>query len=147
MSYFSLYKKTIAEFPYKTSQFIDNVFKYDKFRTTDGITYKYLHEIIKTMGKLFDNAKNMPKDVPLLLVHSKDDGICNYKGSQSYFDKIDVPGKELYIVEGLNHSTTLESGNEDVLQKVMDWINSRNKDANETKKEKEDAKKAKDKSK
>ncbi|CAD2085505.1 lysophospholipase, putative [Plasmodium vinckei lentum] len=162
MSYFAPYKKTIAEFPYKTSQFIDNVFKYDKFRTNDGITYKYLHEIIKTMGKLFDNAKNMPKDVPLLLVHSKDDGICNYKGSQSYFDKIDVPGKELYIVEGLNHSTTLESGNEDVLKKVMDWINSRNKDTNETKKEqkikkkkvKEDskkengnAKKAKDKSK
>ncbi|CAD2102032.1 lysophospholipase, putative [Plasmodium vinckei] len=152
MSYFAPYKKTISEFPYKTSQFIDNVFKYDKFRTTDGITYKYLHEIIKTMGKLFDNAKNMPKDIPLLLIHSKDDGICNYKGSQSYFDKIDVPGKELYIVEGLNHSTTLESGNEDVLQKVMDWINSRNKDANETrkeqkikkKKEKEDAKKEKE---
>ncbi|CAD2102061.1 lysophospholipase, putative [Plasmodium vinckei petteri] len=152
MSYFAPYKKTVAEFPYKTSQFIENVFKYDKLRITDGITYKYLHEIIKTMGKLFDNAKNMPKDIPLLLVHSKDDGICNYKGSQSYFDKIDVPGKELYIVEGLNHSTTLESGNEDVLQKVMDWINSRNKDANETKKEqkikkqkeKEDAKKAKE---
>ncbi|CAD2085566.1 lysophospholipase, putative [Plasmodium vinckei brucechwatti] len=152
MSYFAPYKKTIAEFPYKTSQFIENVFKYDKFRTTDGITYKYLHEIIKTMGKLFDNAKNMPKDIPLLLIHSKDDGICNYKGSQSYFDKIDVPGKELYIVEGLNHSTTLESGNEDVLKKVMDWINSKNKDTNETKKEqkikkkkeKEDAKKAKE---
>ncbi|CAD2089389.1 lysophospholipase, putative [Plasmodium vinckei lentum] len=152
MSYFAPYKKTVAEFPYKTSQFIENVFKYDKLRITDGITYKYLHEIIKTMGKLFDNAKNMPKDIPLLLIHSKDDGICNYKGSQSYFDKIDVPGKELYIVEGLNHSTTLESGNEDVLQKVMDWINLRNKDANETKKEqkikkkkeKEDAKKAKE---
>ncbi|CAD2089266.1 lysophospholipase, putative [Plasmodium vinckei brucechwatti] len=152
MSYFAPYKKTIAEFPYKTSQFIENVFKYDKFRTTDGITYKYLHEIIKTMGKLFDNAKNMPKDIPLLLIHSKDDGICNYKGSKSYFDKIDVPGKELYIVEGLNHSTTLESGNEDVLKKVVDWINSRNKNTNEIKKEqkikkkkaREDAKKAKE---
>ncbi|SCL91053.1 Serine aminopeptidase, S33, putative [Plasmodium chabaudi adami] len=103
----------------------------------------------------------MPRDIPLLLVHSTDDGICNYKGSQSFHDKIDVPGKEIYIVEGLNHSTTLESGNEDVLKKVVDWINNLGNNNNgETKKEqkskkkkeqkskiKEDKKKAKDKSK
>ncbi|SCL85883.1 lysophospholipase, putative, partial [Plasmodium chabaudi chabaudi] len=152
MSHLAPYRKTIAEFPYKTSQFIENVFKYDKLRYNEGITYKYLHELIKTMGQLFENAKNMPKDIPLLLIHSKDDGICNYKGSQSFHDKIDVPGKEIYLVENLNHSTTLESGNEDVLRKVLDWINSKNEDTNEAKKEekirkkkeKEEAKKAKE---
>ncbi|EAA16208.1 hypothetical protein [Plasmodium yoelii yoelii] len=120
LSYLAPYAKTVAEFPYKTSKFIENVFKYDKYRSNDGITFKYLHELAKTMRKLFDNVKDSPKDVPVLLVHSKDDGICYYKGSESYYNKVDAKGSELYIVDGLNHSTTLESGNEDVLKKVID---------------------------
>ncbi|SCL89196.1 lysophospholipase, putative [Plasmodium chabaudi chabaudi] len=45
--------------------------------------------------------------------------------------------KNLHIVDGMNHDTTTNPGNEEVLKKIIDWISNlrRNEDESEDEKE------------
>ncbi|EUD74046.1 hypothetical protein YYG_01142 [Plasmodium vinckei petteri] len=107
---------------YKKSDYTANVSKYDKFRNHSGIKFKYIGEIIKATTALDHNIKYMPKDIPLLFVHSKDDTVCSYEWTVSFRDKVKVNKKDLHSVDGMGHATTMEPGNEEILEKIIDWI-------------------------
>ncbi|CAD2092929.1 lysophospholipase, putative [Plasmodium vinckei lentum] len=107
---------------YKISEYAINICKYDKFRNNAGIKFKCISELIKATITLDRNIKYMPKDIPLLFVHSKIDSLCSYKGVVSFCNKANVKDKELYTAEGMNHTITAEPGNEDILKKIIDWI-------------------------
>ncbi|SCL91772.1 lysophospholipase, putative [Plasmodium chabaudi chabaudi] len=107
---------------YKKSEYIINVCKHDKFINDNGTKFKCFAELIKAMLTLDSNINYIPKDIPILFVHSKDDSICHYKGSVSFYNKVNASGNELYPVDGMNHSTLTQPGNEEILKKVIDWI-------------------------
>ncbi|CAD2092942.1 lysophospholipase, putative [Plasmodium vinckei brucechwatti] len=107
---------------YKKSDYVANVSKYDKFRNHSGIKFKYIAEVIKATTALDRNINYMPKDIPLLFVHSKDDTVCSYEWTVSFHDKVKVNKKDLHIVDGMGHATTMEPGNEGILEKIIDWI-------------------------
>ncbi|CAD2105273.1 lysophospholipase, putative [Plasmodium vinckei] len=107
---------------YKRSEYVTNICKYDKFRNKNGVKFKCVSELIKATITLDCNINYLPKEIPLLFVHSLDDGVCNYKGSAMFYDKAKVNRKELYIVEGMNHSITTAPNNEQILKMVIDWI-------------------------
>ncbi|KEG02411.1 hypothetical protein YYE_03150 [Plasmodium vinckei vinckei] len=107
---------------YKRSEYVTNICKYDKFRNKNGVKFKCISELIKATITVNRNINYLPKNIPLLFVHSIDDCVCNYKGSTMFYDKAKVNRKELYIVEDMNHSITTDPENEQILKIVMDWI-------------------------
>ncbi|CAD2100633.1 hypothetical protein YYG_03563 [Plasmodium vinckei petteri] len=107
---------------YTRSEYVANICKYDKFRINNGLRFKCFAELIKATIALRCDINYMPKNIPLLFVHSKDDTICCYKGSVSFHNKVDIEEKKLHIVNGMNHAITAEAGNEDVLNEIVNWI-------------------------
>ncbi|KEG00737.1 hypothetical protein YYE_04568 [Plasmodium vinckei vinckei] len=111
-----------SEMRYKKSEYIDTICKYDKFRNNIGLKFRCVSELIKGTLALDSNINYMPKDVPLLFVHSKDDTVCCFKGAHSFYNKVDVCKKEFHAVEDMHHAITVEPGNEKIIKIVMDWI-------------------------
>ncbi|KEG00153.1 lysophospholipase, putative [Plasmodium vinckei vinckei] len=107
---------------YKKSEHHANICKYDKFRNSDEVKYKCISELIKGTITLNCNIKYMPKDIPLLFVHSKDDSSCSYEGAVSFYNKVNAHNKKFHSVDGMNHAITIEAGNEDILKAIVDWI-------------------------
>ncbi|KEG00228.1 hypothetical protein YYE_04917 [Plasmodium vinckei vinckei] len=107
---------------YKRSEYVTNICKYDKFLNRNGVKFKCISELVKATIILNRNINYLPKNIPLLFVHSIDDCVCNYKGSAMFYDKAKVYRKELYSVEDMNHAITIEPGNEEILNVIIDWI-------------------------
>ncbi|CAD2087431.1 lysophospholipase, putative [Plasmodium vinckei brucechwatti] len=121
-----------SEMRYKKSEYIDTICKYDKFRNNIGLKFRCVSELIKGTLALDNNINYMPKDIPLLFVHSKDDTVCCFKGAYSFYNNVDVPEKEFHTVTDMYHAITVEPGNEEILKKIIDWIsNVRSNDENE----------------
>ncbi|CAD2096431.1 lysophospholipase, putative [Plasmodium vinckei lentum] len=106
----------------KKSEYFANICKYYIFRNINGKKYKNMSEFIRATITLDCNVKYIPKDIPLLFVHSKDDSICSYEWTVSFYNKLNVDKKELHVVDGMNHDTTTKPGNEEILKKIIDWI-------------------------
>ncbi|VEV56184.1 lysophospholipase, putative [Plasmodium vinckei vinckei] len=115
-------KRIFSKSAYNKSDYVSNVYKHDKFINTNGIRFKCMSELIKATLKLDCNIDYLPKDIPLLFIHSTDDTVCSCKGSVLFYDKVNVNKKELHIVNGMNHAITIRPGNEDILEKIIDWI-------------------------
>ncbi|VTZ68607.1 lysophospholipase, putative [Plasmodium chabaudi chabaudi] len=107
---------------YKKSGYFSNICKRYIFRNINGKRYKNISEFIKTTVALDCNINYMPKDIPLLFVHSKDDNICSYEWTVSFYNKVEVNKKDLHPVDGMNHDTTTNPGNEEILKAIIDWI-------------------------
>ena len=65
----------------------------------------------------------LPKiTVPMLVFHGAADRIAPISGSQRLFDAAGSADKECYFVEGGFHELLNDTGREDVIHKVRDWI-------------------------
>ncbi|KEG04422.1 hypothetical protein YYE_01328 [Plasmodium vinckei vinckei] len=107
---------------YKQFEYINNTYRYDKFRNSDDTQFKYVYELIKATVTVNSNINYMPKNIPILFVHSKDDSVCYYKAAVSFHKKAKVKKKDLHIVEDMDHAITAAPGNEEILKKIIDWI-------------------------
>ncbi|CAD2088330.1 lysophospholipase, putative [Plasmodium vinckei brucechwatti] len=128
LSYIAPNVETRSELPYKGFAYVDHLCKLDKYRGNRAITVKCVYELIKAMGALNDDINYIPKDIPLLFVHARGDSICYYKGVKLFYDRLNSDNKELYTVDNMDHSITIEPGNEKILEKVIDWLNNLEKD-------------------
>ncbi|SCL86574.1 lysophospholipase, putative [Plasmodium chabaudi adami] len=106
----------------KKSGYFANMFKYYIFRNINGKKYKNIADFARATITLDCNVNYIPKEIPLLFVHSKDDSVCSYEWTVSFHNKINVDKKELHVVDGMNHDTTTKPGNEEILKKIIDWI-------------------------
>ncbi|EUD74065.1 hypothetical protein YYG_00012 [Plasmodium vinckei petteri] len=115
-----------ATFPsdpdYKQFEYINNTYRYDKFRNPDDTKFKYVYELLKATVTVNSNINYMPKNIPVLFVHSNDDSVCYYKGTVLFHKKAKVEKKDIHIVENMDHAITSAPGNEEILKKVIDWI-------------------------
>ncbi|SCL89711.1 lysophospholipase, putative [Plasmodium chabaudi adami] len=122
MSYVMPHIEISSESHYKKLGCFGNIYKHYILPNINGSKFKWRSECVKATIKLDRDVNYMPKDIPLLFVHSKDDGMCSYVGMILFYNKLNVNDKELYTVNGMNHSTTKRPGNEDILKKIIDWI-------------------------
>ncbi|VTZ66753.1 lysophospholipase, putative [Plasmodium chabaudi chabaudi] len=88
----------------------------------NGLELKCVYELIKATVTLDSDINYMPKDIPFLIVHSKDDSMCSYEWAASFCNKAKTDKKELYSLDDMDHVITTNPGYEDVLKKVADWI-------------------------
>ncbi|VTZ81083.1 lysophospholipase, putative [Plasmodium yoelii] len=107
---------------YKGFQCGPSAYNHNNYMNIDGPTLKSIYELLNATITLDSNINYMPKNIPLLFIHSQDDHICCCKGAISLYNKINVNNKKLHIVDRMGHFTTAARGNEDVFKKVIDWI-------------------------
>ncbi|GAB67073.1 PST-A protein, partial [Plasmodium cynomolgi strain B] len=114
--------KLINNMLYIKYQYMHDLYKYDKIRYKKGITYRFAYQLLKAMDNLQKDMKHIPKDIPILFIHSKDDTLCYYRGVVSFYSRLSNDIKELHILEDMEHMLTVEPGNENVLNKIMQWL-------------------------
>ncbi|KMZ95655.1 PST-A protein [Plasmodium vivax Mauritania I] len=103
-------------------EIVRNIGKYDALGYKGGITIQFGYEILRSMHILRSGVNRISKEVPLLFIHSRRDSICYYDYVLSFFERLEVRNKEMYTLEHMDHALTKEPGNEEILQKIVDWI-------------------------
>ncbi|VTZ67853.1 lysophospholipase, putative [Plasmodium chabaudi chabaudi] len=132
LSCFAPRARISLESRYNMFGYYGNKFRLYKILNINQTKFKCMSELIKATITLDRNIKYMPKDVPLLFVHSQDDSICSYERAVAFYNKVNVSKKELYPVDGMDHGTPTRPGNEEILKKIIDWISDlRSKDEDE----------------
>ncbi|EDL42894.1 PST-A protein [Plasmodium vivax] len=111
-----------SEPAYQSFPFVIDIGKYDALRYKGGITIQFGYEILRSMHILRSGVNRISKEVPLLFIHSRRDSICYYDYVLSFFERLEVRNKEMYTLEHMDHALTKEPGNEEILQKIVDWI-------------------------
>ncbi|KAI4840191.1 lysophospholipase [Plasmodium brasilianum] len=94
----------------------------DKIRSKKSITCIFGSELLRAMYNLENDMKHIPKDIPILFVHSKQDSICYYGGVSSFYNRLDVENKELHTIDKMDHIIVWEPGNEKILEKIIEWL-------------------------
>ncbi|ANQ06270.1 PST-A protein [Plasmodium coatneyi] len=114
--------RLINKYPYKKNSYVKYIIEYDKIRSKEAITCRLGYELLKAIDTLDNDIEHMPKDIPVLIIHSKEDILCCYGGSLSFYDRLDVNNKEMHTLEDMEHTIIWEPGNEEVSKKIVDWI-------------------------
>ncbi|KAI4841235.1 prodrug activation and resistance esterase [Plasmodium brasilianum] len=107
---------------FKKFPYINDIFHFDKNRYNKAITCKLGYELLSAIENLNNDMVHLPKNIPILFIHSKQDSACFFGGVQTFYNKIDSDKKELHILEDMDHVLTMEPGNEQVLKKVIEWL-------------------------
>ncbi|ANQ05861.1 PST-A protein [Plasmodium coatneyi] len=114
--------RLINKYPYKKNPYVKYIIEYDKIRSKEAITCRLGYELLRAIDNLDNDIKHMPEDVPVLIIYSKEDILCCYDGSLSFYDRLDVNNKEMHTLEDMEHTIIWEPGNEEVSKKIVDWI-------------------------
>ncbi|KMZ77760.1 hypothetical protein PVIIG_00448 [Plasmodium vivax India VII] len=114
--------RVVTKMGFQKYPYLNDLANFDKIRSKNGITVKYWYELLKATSNLESDMEFIPKDIPILLIHSKDDIFCYYKGALSFFNRLNNDNKELITLENMEHGLTAEPGNEKVLENIVDWI-------------------------
>ncbi|SBT58731.1 lysophospholipase, putative [Plasmodium ovale wallikeri] len=114
--------RVVSEVNYTSFPFIIDLGNFDKFRLKKGVTCRFVYQLLRAMDNLDKDMENIPKDIPILFIHARDDCVCCYNGVESFYNRLNVNNKELYTLENMDHVITREPGNENVLKKVVEWL-------------------------
>ncbi|GAW84719.1 lysophospholipase, partial [Plasmodium gonderi] len=112
----------LLELPYKKYNYIRDIGRYDRMRYRRGITCRFTYELLRAMVNLEADMNHMPKDIPILFIHSLKDKLCYYGGVVSFYNRLNINNKELHVLNYMEHMLTMEPGNERVLNKIMNWL-------------------------
>ncbi|SBS96827.1 lysophospholipase, putative [Plasmodium malariae] len=134
--YFYLPISKVANYVFPTQRFgpalnfemfpyVNDLYAFDKHCYPKPATNKLCNELLKAVDNLHNDMNYIPKNIPLLIVHSVLDSACCYKGVKNFFKKLETENKEMFTLEDMDHVLPLEPGNERVLMKVSDWITQR----------------------
>ncbi|CRG98428.1 lysophospholipase, putative [Plasmodium relictum] len=102
--------------------FINDIFSFDKNRHKKPITCRLGYELLNAITNLNNDIEYIPKDIPILFIHSKNDSACYYEGVVNFYNKLNNDNKEIHTLEEMDHILTVEPGNEEVLKKIIDWL-------------------------
>ncbi|EDL42880.1 PST-A protein [Plasmodium vivax] len=114
--------RLLCEMPYKRFQYIRDIGRFDTMRYRRGITCRFAYELLKAMDNLDHDMRFMPRDIPVLFIHSSKDKLCYPGGVVSFYNRLNIRNKELHMLNYMEHMLTMEPGNERVLSKIMNWL-------------------------
>ncbi|CAA9990051.1 lysophospholipase, putative [Plasmodium knowlesi strain H] len=114
--------RILCKLPYKKFQYIRDIGRYDRMRYRNGITCKFAYELLRAMDNLDHDVRYMPRDIPILFIHSEKDRLCYPEGVVSFYNRLNIANKELHMLNYMEHMLSMEPGNERVLSKIMNWL-------------------------
>ncbi|VEV57812.1 lysophospholipase, putative [Plasmodium vinckei vinckei] len=131
--YFYIPGMTISSLLFPKSRFMPNVtcqtypylkdlYSFDKIFNDQPITNKFAYKLLEATDTLNKDIDSMPKNVPLLFVHSINDQKCDHADAQDFYNNLKTKKKEFHSIEDMEHMITMEPGNEKVLKKLVDWL-------------------------
>ncbi|GAB69476.1 PST-A protein, partial [Plasmodium cynomolgi strain B] len=103
--------RLLCELPYKRFQYIRDIGRYDRMRDRRGITCRFAYELLKAMDNLDHDMRYMPRDIPVLFIHSAKDKLCFPGGVVSFYNRLNIGNKELHMLNYMEHMLTMEPGN------------------------------------
>ncbi|ETW15647.1 hypothetical protein PFFVO_05427 [Plasmodium falciparum Vietnam Oak-Knoll (FVO)] len=107
---------------YERCPYVNDLISFDKVRYDGTITKNLAYGLMKSVDTLNKNMDRIPKNIPILFIHSKTDNICTYEDALLFFNKLNNSNKEIYTLENMSHVITIEKGNEKPLNKMIEWI-------------------------
>ncbi|SOV19889.1 lysophospholipase, putative [Plasmodium gaboni] len=107
---------------FKRFPYINDLIYFDELRYKKGVTNKLAYEVIKSVYILKKYINDIPENIPILFIHSREDSVCAYEEVLSFFNNLYNTNKEIYTLENMDHVVTLEPGNEKALNKMLSWI-------------------------
>ncbi|CDO64427.1 lysophospholipase, putative [Plasmodium reichenowi] len=110
-------------FNFQKFPYVNDLINYDTYRYDKWITIKFGRQILNSIKNLNNDLKHIPKDIPILFIHSVDDSACYYNGVINFYEALESENKEVHTLYDMDHVLTMEPGNEEVLNKVINWIN------------------------
>ncbi|SCQ12701.1 lysophospholipase, putative [Plasmodium gaboni] len=110
-------------FNFQKFPYVNDLINYDTYRHDKWITIKFGRQILRSIKNLNNDMKYIPKDIPILFIHSVYDSACYYNGVINFYDALESENKEVHTLYDMDHILTMEPGNEEVLEKVINWIN------------------------
>ncbi|SOS77593.1 lysophospholipase, putative [Plasmodium sp. gorilla clade G1] len=122
--------RLFKRFKFSKHPYINDLIYYDKLRYQKWITGQFAFQIFKAIENLREDINFIPKNIPLLFVHSKDDSVCSFEGAMEFYNDLDMNNKEFYPLDIMEHMLPMEPGNEQVLGKILDWISNLNNNDN-----------------
>ncbi|VWU51766.1 Putative lysophospholipase/Alpha/beta hydrolase family, putative [Hepatocystis sp. ex Piliocolobus tephrosceles] len=115
-------QQKVGSSKYKYNNYVWDIRRFDKMICNQQFTYKTGHELLRAMYNLYNDMEYMPRNVPILFVHSKDDILCAYDGVVTFFNLLRIKNKELFTVEKRDHLLVWEPESEVIVNKILNWL-------------------------
>ncbi|SOV19976.1 lysophospholipase,putative [Plasmodium sp. gorilla clade G2] len=115
-------RRLIKRFKFSKHPYVNDLILFDKIRFHKWITCRFGYEIIKAIDNLKIDMEYIPRDIPILFIHSKDDCVCYYTGVENFYREMINYRKEFITLYDMDHMITMEPGNEYVIGKIIEWL-------------------------
>jgi alpha-beta hydrolase superfamily lysophospholipase len=77
-------------------------------------------EMMNTVARTSQSAQRV--SVPMLILHGEDDRLCPIRGSERFFEDLDVAGSRFHGYPGLRHEIFNEPERARVLADLCQWL-------------------------
>ncbi len=85
-------------------------------------TPRFGAEMVRTMKWVLRHAPDWPADLPLLIVHGKEDPLCPPEASAMFYAFAGAKDKTRHEYPDRRHEVFNDLGREEVLQDVLEWL-------------------------
>lgn len=90
---------------------------------TGAVRIRTGHEILRVSTYLQQNLHRV--NVPFLVLHGSADGVTDPEASQKLYEEASSADKSIKLYEGLLHDLLFELEKDDIMNDIIDWLNSR----------------------
>ena len=87
------------------------------------ISFRMFTEAKKSAAYVLANAAAI--NVPVLLLHGTEDKVIDHAGTEELFRKISSGDKEIKLYDGLYHELLRETGRQEIIDHILNWIEKR----------------------
>eukprot|EP00914_Ancora_sagittata_P033420 GHVO01067370.1.p1 GENE.GHVO01067370.1~~GHVO01067370.1.p1 ORF type:complete len:329 (+),score=44.80 GHVO01067370.1:52-1038(+) len=101
---------------------IDRMMEIDPLCHKGGyLAVRIARELLRAAQSLRRVAKQV-RGLPVLIVHSTRDAICDFEATRGFFEKLEAEPKKLVIIDDMCHHLIREPQNERILDIVLEWL-------------------------
>ncbi|SOV83847.1 lysophospholipase,putative [Plasmodium sp.] len=119
---FPTYRQKKGSVEFKKFPYVNDIISFDRSRFKGDKTNKFTYGIVKSLDTLHKHIDDIPRNIPILFIHARNDSLCYYPGLEIFYNRLVSDNKELVTLENNEHLVIMEPGNEKILQKIIDWI-------------------------
>ncbi len=104
-------------------QSVVNAYENDPLVWRKGVRARLGHELLQASKQIQERCTSI--SLPILILHGTADRLTDPKGSQLLMEKAASSDKQLILSDGGYHELHNDSGKEEIIQQIIDWINQR----------------------
>ncbi|MBI4224669.1 MAG: alpha/beta hydrolase, partial [Deltaproteobacteria bacterium] len=87
---------------------------------SDYVTLGIGKVLLENLGSIFEKARRI--QTPLLMLHGLEDVYCSPKGTERFYNQLQLEEKRLKLYEGKYHELLNETGKEEIYAEMEQWF-------------------------